>query len=161
VRQRTFAIIKPDAVRKNAIAPILSMAKEAGLSIADIHMANPPRGWWAQFYAEHSGKGFFDGLLDFMCSGPSVFVIFDGEDAIKTWRDLLGATAPTKAEKGTIRALYGTIGAANAGHGSDSPEAAEREATLFIDVRNMQKLGMGFWLNDPLGMSTIESEDEL
>lgn len=130
MKQRTFAIIKPDAVRKGVIGPILDMAYRANLIPDRIVMAEMTPLWWQDFYAEHKGRDFFGGLIEHMTSGPSVFLTLEGPDAIVRWRELAGATNPEKADPWTIRGKYGTAGPANAVHGSDSIESARREALL-------------------------------
>lgn len=133
--QQTFAIIKPDAVHNGRVGHILAMAEREDLFVHDMSMGTPSRAWWTEFYLEHKGKPFFDGLIAFMSSGPSVFVILEGINAINRWRKLMGATDPKKAKPGTLRYLYGDrIGRGmphNAVHGSDSISSAAREAKLW------------------------------
>lgn len=133
--KRTFAIIKPDAVRQGGatIGQIFSMAATAGLHPVEMMMSTPDRVFWEEFYQEHQGKPFYDELLDFMCSGPSIFILFQASgifDAIKRWRKTMGATDPQEADPMTIRRIFGHGGPANVVHGSDSPESFKREMDL-------------------------------
>src|SRR5215510_14175566 len=130
--ERTLAIIKPDAVKKKAIGDILSRYEKAGLrpvAMKLMHMAKPVA---EGFYAVHKARPFFDSLCTFMSSGPVVVLVLKGDNAIKKNRDLMGATDPAKAEKGTIRAAHGTNIEYNAVHGSDSPETARFEIAYFF-----------------------------
>jgi nucleoside-diphosphate kinase len=134
--QRTLSIVKPDAVRKHVIGGILAHFEAAGLTIAAMKMLHLSREQAAEFYAEHKERSFFGELLDFMTGGPCVVLVLEGEDAIAKNRELMGATNPNKAEKGTIRhdfALPCDDLAANAVHGSDSVEAAAREIPFFFE----------------------------
>ena len=130
---KTLSIIKPDAVRKNHIGAIVDRFEKAGLTIAASKMVQLDRATAEGFYAEHQGKGFFDGLIDFMTSGPVVIMVLSGDDAISLNRTLMGATDPKKAEEGTIRADFGeSIDDGNAVHGSDSEASANREINYFF-----------------------------
>jgi nucleoside-diphosphate kinase len=130
--ERTLAIIKPDAVKKKAIGDIIHRYESAGLhpiAMRMIHLTKPK----AQgFYAVHRQRPFFDSLTTFMASGPIVVLVLSGEDAIKRHRDLMGATDPAKADRGTIRAAHGTNIEFNAVHGSDSAETARFEIQYFF-----------------------------
>lgn len=130
--QQTLSIIKPDAVRKNLIGAIESRFEQAGLKIVALKMIQLSREQAEGFYAEHKGKPFFDGLVDFMTSGPVCVQVLAGENAITRNRELLCATNPDDAEPGTIRADYAESVASNAAHGSDSPESAAREIAYFF-----------------------------
>lgn len=130
MRELTVAIIKPDAVADGHAATILYKVVTAGFDICDMRMEQMSRELAERFYEEHAGKPFFEGLISFMTSGPSVYVLLGADDAIGRWRRIMGATNPANAAEGTIRRLYGTGGAANAVHGSDSPEAVSREIGL-------------------------------
>lgn len=128
---KTLAIIKPDAVKKNLIGKILSKAEETGLKITTLKMVHLTKEEASEFYAVHRNKEFYDPLTDFMSEGPIVVIIFEGEDAVNNWRNLMGATNPEKATKGTIRQLYGETLSRNAVHGSDSVASAELEISFF------------------------------
>lgn len=130
--ERTLAIIKPDAVRKHAIGDIINRYEKAGLrpvAMKLLHMGKPAA---EGFYAVHKSRPFFDSLCTFMSSGPSVVLVLQGDNAIKKNRDIMGATDPAKADKGTIRAVHGTNIEFNAVHGSDSPDTAKVEIGYFF-----------------------------
>ena len=130
--ERTLAIIKPDAVKKDAIGDIVKMYEGAGLRPVAIRMMRMPKPTAEGFYAVHKARPFFDSLTTFMASGPVVVLVLEGKDAIKRHRDLMGATDPAKAVVGTIRKAYGTNIEYNAVHGSDSPETARFEIGYFF-----------------------------
>ncbi|MBZ9559563.1 MULTISPECIES: nucleoside-diphosphate kinase [Modicisalibacter] len=130
--QRTLSIIKPDAVSKNVIGEIISRFEKAGLKVVAAKMLHLSKEQAEGFYAEHKERGFFGELVGFMTSGPVVVQVLEGEDAIAKNRDLMGATNPQEAAPGTIRADYAQSIDANAVHGSDSPESAEREVAFFF-----------------------------
>jgi nucleoside-diphosphate kinase len=117
--ERTLSIIKPDAVAKNVIGEIYSRFEKAGLKIIAAKIAQLSRADAEAFYAVHSARPFFKDLVDFMISGPVAIQVLEGENAIAKNRDLMGATDPKKAEKGTIRADFADSIDANAVHGSD------------------------------------------
>ncbi len=131
--QQTLSIIKPDAVKKNLIGAIESRFEQAGLKIVALKMVHLTREQAEGFYAEHQGKPFFEGLVDFMTSGPVCVQVLSGEDAIARNRELMGATNPKDAAPGTIRADYAESVGVNTAHGSDSPESAEREIAYFFE----------------------------
>ncbi|HGJ5874218.1 MULTISPECIES: nucleoside-diphosphate kinase [Arsenophonus] len=130
--QRTFSIIKPNAVKKNEIGAIYNRFEQAGLEIIAAKMVHLNREQAEGFYAEHKGKSFFAGLVEFMISGPIMLQVLAGKDAIQRYRDLMGATDPSKALAGTLRADYADSFTANAVHGSDSVVSAEREIAYFF-----------------------------
>jgi len=130
--EQTLSIIKPDAVAKNAIGQILARFEQAGLKIVAARMMSLSRQEAEGFYAVHKGRPFFNDLVDFMTSGPVVVQVLQGEDAIQKNRDLMGATDPRKAAKGTIRADFAQSIDANAVHGSDSPQTAASEIAYFF-----------------------------
>ena len=130
--ERTLAIIKPDAVKKHVIGDIVSRYEKAGLKPVAMRLMQMAKPVAEGFYAVHKARPFFDSLCTFMSSGPSVVLVLQGENAIKKNRELMGATDPAKAEKGTIRAAHGTNIEYNAVHGSDSPETAQFEITFFF-----------------------------
>ncbi len=130
--ERTLSIIKPDAVAKNVIGQILSRFEGAGLKIVATKLTQLSRGEAEKFYGVHAARPFFKDLVDFMISGPVVVSVLEGEAAIAKNRDLMGATDPKKAEKGTIRADFADSIDANAVHGSDAPETAAVEIGFFF-----------------------------
>ncbi len=131
--ERTFSIIKPDAVAKNVIGAIVSRFEKAGLRIVASRMEQLTVDKAKGFYAEHDGKGFFEDLVSFMISGPVIVQVLEGEGAIALNRQLMGATNPAEADAGTIRADFAESIDANAVHGSDSPESAAREISYFFE----------------------------
>jgi len=135
--ERTLSIIKPDAVAKNVIGHIYTRFEGAGLKIIASRMAHLSRGEAEAFYGVHKARPFFKDLVDFMVSGPVMIQVLEGENAILTNRDLMGATDPKKADKGTIRADFADSIDANAVHGSDSPETAAQEIIFFFAGMNV------------------------
>ncbi|MCC6138879.1 MAG: nucleoside-diphosphate kinase [Bdellovibrionaceae bacterium] len=131
-KELTFSIIKPNAVKKNAIGPIIAMFEKNGLKIAAAKLAIIEKKQCEEFYAEHKERPFFGELVTFMTSGPVVLMALSGEGAVAKNREIMGATDPKKAEAGTIRALFGDNVGENAVHGSDSPQSAMRELNLFF-----------------------------
>ena len=131
--ERTLVLIKPHAVAERWANPIYQRYVEAGLMLADMQALTLTRDEAAAFYAEHEGKDFFDRLLDAMCSGPTVTLIWLGDNAIEWVRELNGETNPDKAEPGTIRHDFkGSGGPFNTVHGSDSTEAVFRETSIIF-----------------------------
>lgn len=130
--EQTLSIIKPDAVGRNLIGEIVARFEKAGLKIVAQRMMLLSRAQAEGFYAEHKGRPFFDGLVDFMTSGPVVVQVLSGENAIIANRELMGATDPAKATAGTIRADFAEAINKNAVHGSDSPTSAAREIAYFF-----------------------------
>ncbi|MBT3833526.1 MAG: nucleoside-diphosphate kinase [Gammaproteobacteria bacterium] len=132
--ERTFSIIKPDAVAKDVIGEIVSRFEKAGLRIVASRMEHLTVDKAKGFYAEHDGKGFFQDLVNYMSSGPVIVQVLEGEGAIALNRQLMGATNPADADAGTIRADFAESIEANAVHGSDSPESAAREISYFFEA---------------------------
>ena len=130
--QRTLSIIKPDAVKKNAIGQIIARFEGAGLRVAAARMMRLSRAEAEGFYAVHRERPFFKDLVDFMISGPVLVQVLEGRNAIAVNRELMGATDPRKAAKGTIRADFADSIDANAVHGSDGPETARVEIAYFF-----------------------------
>jgi nucleoside-diphosphate kinase len=130
--ERTLAIIKPDAVGRRLVGQIVARIEAAGFEILALRMARLTKKEAEGFYAVHSGKPFFDGLTDFMSSGPAVLMVLESAAAIKDWRDLMGATDPAKAAEGTLRQAFGSSIGSNATHGSDAPETAAFEIGYFF-----------------------------
>ena len=135
--ERTLSIIKPDAVARNVIGEIYARFEKAGLKIIAARMARLSRSDAEGFYAVHKGRPFFNDLVDFMISGPVMIQVLEGENAILKNRDLMGATDPKKAAKGTIRADFAQSIDANAVHGSDAPETAATEIAYFFPASNV------------------------
>jgi nucleoside-diphosphate kinase len=130
--ERTLSIIKPDAVKKNVIGQILARFENAGLRIVAARMMHLSRAEAEGFYAVHRQRPFFRDLVDFMTSGPVLVQVLEGEDAIAKNRELMGATDPKKAAKGTLRADFAESIDANAVHGSDGPDTARVEVSYFF-----------------------------
>ena len=130
--ERTLSIIKPDAVAKNVVGQIYSRFEQTGLKIVAARMKHLSRAEAEGFYAVHKERPFFKDLVDFMISGPVMIQVLEGSDAIQKNRDLMGATDPKKAAKGTIRADFAQSIDANAVHGSDSPQTAAIEIAYFF-----------------------------
>lgn len=130
--ERTFAIIKPDAVRKQAAGQILARIEAAGFAVRAMRMIHMSKKEAEGFYHVHKARPFFGGLTDFMSSGPCVVMCLEADGAIKKWRDLMGATDPAKAEPGTLRKEFGASIDNNATHGSDAPETAAFELGYFF-----------------------------
>ena len=130
--ERTFSIIKPDAVKKNVIGQILARFERAGLRIVAARMTHLSRAEAEGFYAVHRDRPFFKDLVEFMISGPVMIQVLEGENAIAKNRELMGATDPKKAAKGTIRADFAESIDANAVHGSDGPDTARKEIAYFF-----------------------------
>jgi len=130
--QRTFAIIKPDAVRTQVTGRILSRIEAAGFTVRGMRMIHMSKAEAEGFYHVHRERPFFGGLTDFMSSGPCVVLCLEAEDAIKKWRDLMGATDPAKAAEGTLRKEFGASIDNNATHGSDAPDTAAFELGYFF-----------------------------
>lgn len=128
----TFAIIKPNAVRTGKTGPILAMINEGGFEIAAMKMVRLTISQAESFYSVHKGKPFFEGLIDFMTSGPVVVMILKHANAVAEFRKLIGATDPAKADPGTIRKIFAVSVQMNAVHGSDSVENAYIEANFFF-----------------------------
>ena len=135
--ERTLSIIKPDAVAKNVIGQIYSRFEKAGLKIIAARMMHLSRREAEGFYAVHRARPFFKDLVEFMISGPVMVQALEGENAIAKNRDLMGATDPKKADKGTIRADFADSIDANAVHGSDAPETAAVEIAYFFPSMNV------------------------
>ena len=135
--ERTLSIIKPDAVKKNVIGKLVARFEAAGLRIVAARMMHLSREQAEGFYAVHRQRPFFRELVQFMTSGPVLIQVLEGEDAIARNRELMGATDPKKAEKGTIRADFADSIDANAVHGSDAPETAAVEVSFFFPAMNV------------------------
>jgi nucleoside-diphosphate kinase len=130
--ERTFAIIKPDAVRKKLAGQILGRIEEAGFDVRAMRMTHMSKAEAEGFYHVHRERPFFRGLTDFMSSGPCIVMCLEAPDAIRRWRDLMGATDPANAAPGTLRKDFGASIDNNATHGSDAPETAAFELGYFF-----------------------------
>jgi nucleoside-diphosphate kinase len=130
--ERTLAIIKPDAVSRRLVGTILERIEAAGFEIRAMRMVRLTRREAEGFYAVHRGRPFFGSLTEFMSSGPAVVMVLESPEAIKRWRELMGATDPAKAEAGSLRREFGGNIERNATHGSDAPETAAFEIGYFF-----------------------------
>src|SRR5258705_5533118 len=130
--ERTFAIIKPDAVRARKTGRIIQRVEDEGLQIRAMRMVKLTKQEAEGFYAVHRERPFFSSLTTFMSSGPAVVLALEAPDAIRKWRTLMGATDPAKAEAGTLRKEFGQSIENNATHGSDAPETAAFELAYFF-----------------------------
>jgi len=135
--ERTLSIIKPDAVAKNVIGEIYSRFEKAGLKVIAARMTHLSQADAEGFYAVHKARPFFKDLVSFMISGPVMIQVLEGDNAILKNRELMGATDPKKADKGTIRADFADSIDANAVHGSDAPETAAVEIAYFFPALNV------------------------
>jgi nucleoside-diphosphate kinase len=137
--ERTLSIIKPDAVKKNVIGQIIARFESAGLRVIAARMTHLTRKEAEGFYAVHRERPFFKDLVEFMISGPVFVQVLEGESAIALNRELMGATDPKKAAKGTIRADFADSIDANAVHGSDGPDTARKEIAFFFPKLDERK----------------------
>jgi nucleoside-diphosphate kinase len=138
--ERTLSIVKPDAVEKNKVGGVLSTIEEAGLKLVATKMVHLSKEQAEGFYAVHSERPFFGELVAFMTRSPVVISVLQGENAIQRHRDVMGATNPADASKGTIRALFGTDVGENACHGSDAPETAREEISYFFNAFELARM---------------------
>lgn len=132
--ERTFAIVKPDAVKAGHTGEILSAIEQGGMKIVGLKLTRLTPAICQGFYHEHVGKGFYQELEAFMVEGPVVLMVLEGENAILRWRDLMGATNPANAAEGTLRKRFGASIGRNATHGSDKPESAKFEVGYFFNA---------------------------
>ena len=133
MNEKTLAIIKPDAVKKRVIGRIIQRIEDEGFNIRGLKMVQLSLEEAKKFYAVHKDKPFYDSLTEFMSSGPIVVLLLEGEQAIKHWREVMGATNPAEARPGTLRREFGFSIERNAVHGSDSPQTAETEIKFFFN----------------------------
>ena len=138
--ERTFSIVKPDAVARNAIGKVVAMLEAGGLRVIAQKMVRLTAEQAAEFYAVHRERPFYKDLCAFMTEGPVVVQVLEGESAIAKNREVMGATDPKKADKGTIRAELGTNIERNACHGSDAPETARQEIAFFFSGAELAAL---------------------
>jgi nucleoside-diphosphate kinase len=137
--ERTLAIIKPDAVEKGIIGEICKRIEDDNLKIVGMKFLQLDKKGAEGFYAVHKDKQFFDSLVKFMSSGPSVVMVLEGEDAINRWRETMGVTDPEKAAEGSLRRDFGTDIQHNAVHGSDSTDTADFEVSFFFKPKEIVK----------------------
>jgi len=130
--ERTFCMLKPDAVANRHVGEIITRLERVGLTIERLELTQVSLEQAQANYQEHQGKPFYDGLIDYITSGPVVKMIVSGPDAVRICRKLMGATNPLEAAPGTIRGDFGLVMDANVIHGSDSPESATREIAIFF-----------------------------
>lgn len=138
MKDRTFGIIKPDAVSKNLIGAVLKRIEDEGLKIVAMKMIRMTKAQAKGFYKVHEGKPFYESVTDFMSSGPCVVMVLEGDDAVKKYRAIMGATNYKEAKEGTIRHIYATDIEKNIVHGSDSRENAEFEIGYFFNALEMK-----------------------
>lgn len=131
--ERTFAMIKPDGVKRNLVGTIVGRIEAKGYRIVGMKLMQITPELAERHYGEHKGKPFYDGLVSFITSGPVVAMVLEGENAILGWRGMMGETNPASASPGSIRADFATSIDENVTHGSDAPETAEREIRIFFD----------------------------
>ncbi|MDR3607257.1 MAG: nucleoside-diphosphate kinase [Oligoflexia bacterium] len=137
--ERTFSIIKPNAVEKNVVGEIITRFEKRGLRVAATKFTRLSREKAEGFYIEHKDRPFFQSLVHFMTGGPVLLMVLEGENAVLLNREIMGATDPAKAAPGTIRKDFADSIEANAVHGSDSAKSAEREIAYFFDKQEVQK----------------------
>lgn len=137
--ERTFAMIKPDGVRRGLTPEILARIQKKGYRVVGLKQMMISRETAESHYGEHKERPFFGELVDFITSGPVVAIALEGENAIAGWRGMMGATNPASAAPGSIRADFATTVGENVTHGSDSPESAERELGLFFKADELLK----------------------
>ncbi len=131
--ERTFAMVKPDGVRRGLVGDVVRRLEAKGFRLVGMKLMQVSRELAERHYGEHRGKPFYEGLVDFVTSGPSVAMVVEGENAILEWRKMMGATNPADAAPGTLRGDYATMIDENVVHGSDAPATAEREIGIFFD----------------------------
>ena len=140
MKERTLSIIKPDGVSRNLIGEVIQRLEKAGLKIVAMKMIKMTQEQAKGFYKIHEGKPFYESVTDFMSSGPCVVMVLEGKDAIKRYRELMGATNYKEAEEGTIRRAFATDIEKNVVHGSDSEETANFEIYYFFNEMEMIKI---------------------
>ncbi len=131
--ERTFGMIKPNAMNKNIIGEIIKRAESNGLKLIEAKIKQLTTDEAKLFYLEHKERPFYDELVTFMTSGPVMVMAFEGENAVDVWRTVMGHTDPAQAEAGTIRKDFGDSIGENAAHGSDAPGSAKRELSFFFE----------------------------
>ena len=136
-KERTFTLIKPDGVQRGFVGNIISRFEQKGLKVVAMKMLVVSEDLAKSYYSEHIGKPFFEPLIAYITSGPSVAMVLEGKDAVKVTRKMMGATNPKEADQGTIRGDLGLHVGRNIIHGSDSLSSAEREISLFFDKKEI------------------------
>jgi nucleoside-diphosphate kinase len=134
MKERTLSIVKPDGVQRGLVGEVTRRFEEAGFRLLALKMVHLSKEQAERFYYEHLGRSYFEGLIEFMISGPSVAMVLEGEDVIARSRELMGATDPKNAAEGTIRKDFATDGRRNVVHGSDSPDTAASEIGFFFNA---------------------------
>jgi nucleoside-diphosphate kinase len=132
--ERTFAMVKPDGVKRGLVGDIVSRFEAKGFKLVGMKLMQVSRETAEKHYGEHEGKPFYEGLVGFITSGPSVAMVVEGENAIAEWRKMMGATNPSDAAPGTVRGDYATSIDENVVHGSDAPDTARREIGIFFAI---------------------------
>jgi nucleoside-diphosphate kinase len=135
--ERTLAIIKPDGVSRGLIGEVIGRLEKAGFRFLAMKMLHLSKKQAQHFYAEHEGRSFYNGLIDFMISGPSVVIVLEADGVISKYRKMMGATDPENAAQGTLRKDFATDGRRNVVHGSDSQESAQFEIGFFFGAREL------------------------
>ncbi len=135
--EQTFALVKPDGVKRGLVGEIIRRFETRGLKLVALKSIHITRELAEQYYAEHKDKDFFESLMNYITSGPSVAMVLEGMDAVSVVRKMMGVTNPAQAEPGTIRADYALFTGRNVVHGSDSLKSAKREITLFFDAKEL------------------------
>jgi len=131
--ERTFAMVKPDGVRRGLVGDVVKRLETRGFRIVGMKLMRISRELARRHYGEHEGKPFFEGLVSFITSGPVVAMVIEGENAILEWRKMMGATDPKDAAPGTVRGDHALVIDENVVHGSDAPATAEREIQIFFE----------------------------
>lgn len=131
--EQTFAMVKPDGVRRQLVGTVVKRLEDKGFRIRGLKLMQISRTLAEKHYGEHAGKPFYEGLVSFITSGPVAAMVVEGENAIAEWRKMMGATNPKDATPGTIRGDFATTIDENVVHGSDAPATAEREISIFFD----------------------------
>ncbi len=140
--ERTFVMVKPDGVQRHLVGEIIRSFERRGLKLVGLKMLRITKELASRHYAEHQGKPFFNGLVEYITSAPVVAMVLEGRNCISLVRQMMGATDPAKAAPGTIRASFGIDVGRNVIHGSDSPESAAREISLFFDESELLDYGL-------------------
>jgi len=135
--ERTLAILKPDCVKKNLIGEVVAHLTKAGFTVRGLKLTRLTPQTAGEFYAVHKGRPFYDGLVEFMCSGPCVPIVLEKENAVADFRTTIGATDPAEAAPGTVRKLYASSKGENIVHGSDSVENAANEIAFFYSASEL------------------------